>query len=1099
MKETTWISPANFITSSSSLSILYPEPGKNYLSVKRKLFSANTHWISMDIHLPPGAIIQDIIIGYQVSHSSSSIRQIKLMAAGIPGNETTLFEDNKVLKNTIPSTYAVTTGGINLPGDKVIMLSLKCDLPSSSHQIKISSIGIRYTDPSTAQVSHLVDIAALYPDIYAAVADVSGDNVSWLIRSGHHIDTADLVIPRQVTLHFEGQGELIVLNNWKLTIEGGIVAGLNRIFHTFDDVSGAVTGDVKLLTIPKVFPQWWGAVPIPEFTLGYSGQGPGDLYMVVSDQQNDGTIWYQGIVPQGGGTIPFKVDPFAALSPAPFVWITVYSERGGTQLQQFSFDAAAFDSFKGTTFPAGNPITKVTDIQLTYADNWSPAIQAAVRSRTTDDANERYKNSGTWCYIPPGNYYCHDSIHLDTSGRISGAGGYFSSILKFRGNIDGLIVHGIGTSPLDDPFMHGGGSMIENLLLTLELRNNGEAFLGPKETFLPTKINWDKGNGVLAKARCSLRNLWILGFGGDGIRFDGTAGLNVNTWSVISCRLEQCVGHGLHIFGRDAHAGVSINCEARHCGGSGLAENSGFGNLHIGFTSNICGGACFLQVKESDGNYLYAPNDGAPNYSTYLGCYVEGHPPSHPPYFTGNPLVVGGNLSYWANGTSARTVSYHGLFSRLGFGNRYPHRGESWTVPGDGANFLRMFHSQDGARAAEVAIEVTAGPDGAVIPPYGVFSTEEKENEWVPLRTPARIGFVPDQEYVIPPGVPTPINVQCNQVGTIGNVEAGAIKNPDVDKYSDPPVNCPFVKIENRVRAAEGDALHPAKVELYITTAGPGDITVRKNDIFYTDLWPDTYHPQERVQRIDFYYPNLSPETLAPNEVRTLTVRCLQARAFDPKEDMAIVGAGKINHTEIPGIVKVHNDNMPTKGVNGTFSSNLFFKERKPTRDVDDPQDFLAGKVCLEYTDNGNIRTTPFFWTGGNDYYYQPGQFGFGNSIADSSFWATQFLDDDVPGENNGVPGEHIFEFTGSPHYDANVFHESGNVLPQESFLCIPDIRCSSPNVEIAAKWFEIEIVNEGTINEYKVGKYKVKVYNHNPNVVHVRIGMLFLRRSKRI
>ena len=133
------------------------------------------------------------------------------------------------------------------------------------------------TTPSDNDVLHIVDVSDLtgspygtskkitrkelirkgwsieyYASLNDAVADIGAVNATLLINKTTTL-TADLTVPDNITLKFEKPG--IVSGAYTLTINGGIEAGLYKIFDTSTGL--VVDGSPQ---IEAVCPEWFGAV-----------------------------------------------------------------------------------------------------------------------------------------------------------------------------------------------------------------------------------------------------------------------------------------------------------------------------------------------------------------------------------------------------------------------------------------------------------------------------------------------------------------------------------------------------------------------------------------------------------------------------------------------------------------------------------------------------------------------------------------------------------------------------------------------------------------------------------------------------------------------
>jgi hypothetical protein len=1022
--KTHWTSPLNLVLGDPALKLEYPRLQENYVSLRcTNVMQNEIRWVYLNIDLPAYIDLHEISLGYEVADADAYIDHVKLIEVGkVPGNEIVVYEDCKNLTSLSPTIAKLSLPNpIKITEEKSFTLAIGCRFNQISTKekriIRISSVGLNYISHQDFTSSHMfmVDIAEQYAGLADAVNDISSkDEVSWLIRSRHVIDK-NIEIPRHVELHFVGGGEFAVINDATLTIHGGIQAGIQKIFDVFDPNTGAITGEVRLLNMPRVLPQWWGRSPvlISRFRLIHRLKDPNEKnYIVVSSEKDGGDIWYQGPI---GKQYPepnypnreassFYGPPINSNTPAATIWISVYPKRESLEnwlvslpLQQFSFVSSDPDQI--TSFGPSEPITSLIAQKMDDVENWSPAIQAAIRTRSKNGA---LNTDGTWCYIPAGNYYCHDTIHLDTAGKLSGAGKR-ATFLEFRGNIDGLKVEGQHTGEVK--YRTGAFSLIENMYLRPVNRNNAEKFL-IHFTFFPSEIKWDKGHGINARSRCYLRNIYVHGFGGDGIRIDSMnyphesdKAENANVSSVISCTMEHCMGDGVHFLGTDSHGGNTINCEVRKCGGAGLSDESKFGNLHLGFVTNYSGGPAYKVVKPPE----WIPPGGtdfSTNYATMVNCYIEGDPPPkhHMPYLRSRVLVVGGNLSLWANRPEnpiSKIVSNFEGRSKLIFGDMHHATGEQITRGSisDGISMLALKDHRDGTTAAQLELDVTAGSGGATIPPRGQFYADDGFRKIYFYATNA-------VDINIPSGQTQKVVVKAMKAGGMGNLKDGMVT-------------------------------HVATVA------------------------DDGIQPQWEVKGVEKVNNPVS----------------LDYYGADPNQ----------------------NDNN-IKGEPGLWRNDLIYIPVPDGYDRNKGNDD-SGKYLMKYREMSPTSPTyfPFFWTGEKNYYQKPGQFGFGNSIADSRYFATQFQSDDLLPSDPNNPGqnERVFQFNGVTHILVTFFSYGGQALDEDKFLCIPDFRCASDKVEIVAKWLDKSGPNGAKV-------YNVKVRNNDTvNAHHVDIGLLLIRRAE--
>lgn len=138
---------------------------------------------------------------------------------------------------------------------------------------------------------------------------------------------------------------------------------------------------------------------------------------------------------------------------------------------------------------------------------------------------------------------------------------------------------------------------------------------------------------VALDAQATLRNVYMLKHGADGIVIDGRAseGLNANGWQLSHVWAEDLAGWCVRTRGSDAQAAVAMDIHAINCGG-GFYEGSFLGSTWVGCHAEYCG---------TLGGYLC---DGSAARALFLGCYAEND--SWQNSWIGSPaMVIGGTLA----------------------------------------------------------------------------------------------------------------------------------------------------------------------------------------------------------------------------------------------------------------------------------------------------------------------------------------------------------------------------------------------------------------------------------------------------------------------
>jgi hypothetical protein len=192
---------------------------------------------------------------------------------------------------------------------------------------------------------------------------------------------------------------------------------------------------------------------------------------------------------------------------------------------------------------------------------------------------------GAVAWFSPGKtYYMGTTIQLKKVLRLassgSGMSGHKAAVIKFASDITGIIVHrtntyGVG---LDDGSVGGSadGSVIEGLSISGEATEIASDFeTGP--------------HGIWLRARATVRNCLVTGFGGNGISVIGAVSTgidsrqgNPNQSNIETCRSQLNWGWGLWFEGADANACVITNVDCTDNGRGGFYDGSLLGNTYIG-------------------------------------------------------------------------------------------------------------------------------------------------------------------------------------------------------------------------------------------------------------------------------------------------------------------------------------------------------------------------------------------------------------------------------------------------------------------------------------------------------------------------------------
>lgn len=299
------------------------------------------------------------------------------------------------------------------------------------------------------------------------------------------------------------------------------------------------------------------------------------------------------------------------------------------------------------------------------------AFQQAIHALAVD------KNRGGRLFIPPGRYRFSAPLHISRGMVLegaSGAGRNAGTVLTFDSGLDGIIIDRASTS---DDGGAGDWTVIRDLAVQAVARGSS-------------------GNGLTLHARARIENVYVRGFGGNGIEIAATArgngaNSNANNWNLENIFIEQNGGHGLHVIGADANAGIAVAVSAMGNDGWGFLDESFLGNTYIG---------CHSEGNKKGGYSVTNPNAR----SVFVGSYTEN---GQPPNVINSPsMVVGGFFGpqgtgyFLADGTispnwTARNQKDAKLTTTLGFGGEVPRGVLSFTAA-DGSLPYRVEYQKSG-------------------------------------------------------------------------------------------------------------------------------------------------------------------------------------------------------------------------------------------------------------------------------------------------------------------------------------------------------------------------------------------------------------------
>jgi hypothetical protein len=224
------------------------------------------------------------------------------------------------------------------------------------------------------------------------------------------------------------------------------------------------------------------------------------------------------------------------------------------------------------------------------------AFQDAIRVLAID------KNRGGQLFIPPGRYHFSAPLHISRGMVLegaSGAGRNAGTLLIFDPGVDGVIVDRSTTS-------EDGGAGDWTVIRDLGVLASQPA---------------GAANGITLHARARIENVYVRGFGGNGIEINAQArgrgaNTNANNWSMENVFVEQNGGNGFHAVGADVNAGTAVAVSAMGNGGWGFLDESFLGNTYVG---------CHTEANKKGGYSVVNPNAR----SLFIGSYTEGGQPDN--------------------------------------------------------------------------------------------------------------------------------------------------------------------------------------------------------------------------------------------------------------------------------------------------------------------------------------------------------------------------------------------------------------------------------------------------------------------------------------
>jgi hypothetical protein len=372
---------------------------------------------------------------------------------------------------------------------------------------------------------------------------------------------------------------------------------------------------------------------------------------------------------------------------------------------------------------------------VTRQDN-TPAIQAAIDSFTNP-------GSGGVLWMPPGQYFCNNTIRMRRRGIQFRGETRDSCALDFPAGIPGIVIVSNyspdpgaaagDNSTLSDMTINGGNAPpwapnlnlsgnyyytvtptgISSLLFTVTAIS-GLGQTGATEPTWPTTdgytvidndITWTavSANGITCYTKANIINIREYNFGGDGCWIygdpsgsaHGHVDSNTDLWFSQNCSFYNNLGHGFHVQGGAANAGNAIANSCGNSGKYGFFDESDLGNLYTG---------CHTE-NNSAGSYKATGTNGP---CVFTNCYAEG---GQLALTTGaGHVFVGGEITFDSADSSmyiGRGFIRNGAIMTAGDGVARGKRLDIATQPGN-MQFLD-FVIDNGVNARDIVVQADGG------------------------------------------------------------------------------------------------------------------------------------------------------------------------------------------------------------------------------------------------------------------------------------------------------------------------------------------------------------------------------------------------------
>jgi hypothetical protein len=155
-----WLSPTDFVTGDSSLTLSYPSVTPT--AVVKARTAGELKWIHMGVNVPLYHEIQAVNVCYRVSNRRSFISEVQLVEMQTPDQSVLRHDDNTALRSTTPASYRSSLVRAFRPG-AAVSLALRLNFGNVADTITLGAIGLEV-------LSHGLE-SVIRPEDFGAVGD----------------------------------------------------------------------------------------------------------------------------------------------------------------------------------------------------------------------------------------------------------------------------------------------------------------------------------------------------------------------------------------------------------------------------------------------------------------------------------------------------------------------------------------------------------------------------------------------------------------------------------------------------------------------------------------------------------------------------------------------------------------------------------------------------------------------------------------------------------------------------------------------------------------------------------------------------------------